>query len=109
MGESPQLGKKMIKPDPDLVSSLLNFSDEDTDSGDDHDQEPNNMKPSSSQCSQSGSDRRSSWRKQCKYLVLRKSLTIILIRLELCQHRVIVNLLAHTLKSVTWLTCAEIK
>ena len=66
MGESPLLGKKMIKPDPDLVSSLLNFSDEDTDSGDDQDQEPDTSHQSSSQCSQSGGDRRSSWRKQCK-------------------------------------------
>jgi len=65
VGASPQFGKKMIKPDPDLVSSLLNFSDDgDTDSGDDHDQEPDTKQPSS-QCSQSSGDRRSSWRKQC--------------------------------------------
>merc|ERR1719361_3231554 len=37
--ESPQLGKRKIQPDPDLMTSLLNFSDEDEDeeeeSGDD--------------------------------------------------------------------------
>ena len=69
--DSPLLGKKMIQPDPDLVSSLLNFSDEEeTDSGDDHDHNSANQR----QRVETGTsivdtgDRKSSWRKQREYL-----------------------------------------
>ena len=65
--QSPQLGRKMIKPDPDLVNSLLNFSDEESgDSGDDleHDQDDDNTEQS--QTILPGSSTKSSWRKQCK-------------------------------------------
>ena len=70
--DSPLLGKKMIKPDPALMSSLLNFSDEETDSGDDHDHQDTGeqrLRPETgpSPMVESG-DRKSSWRKQREYL-----------------------------------------
>lgn len=72
---SPLLGQKtVIQPDPDLVSSLLNFSDaEDTeeDSGDDHDhdQEESRLETEPEQedaASPQPEDEKSSWRKQRK-------------------------------------------
>ena len=72
---SPLVGQKtVIQPDPDLVSSLLNFSDaEDTeeDSGDDHDhdQEESRLETEPEQedaASPQPEDEKSSWRKQRK-------------------------------------------
>ena len=70
---SPLLGQKtVIQPDPELVSSLLNFSDaEDTeeDSGDDHDQEESRLETAPEQedaASPQPEDEKSSWRKQRK-------------------------------------------
>ena len=68
---SPLLGQKtVIQPDPELVSSLLNFSDaEDTDSGDDqdHDQEESRLEPEQEDAaSPQPEDEKSSWRKQRK-------------------------------------------
>ena len=69
--DSPLLGKKMIKPDPALMSSLLNFSDEETDSGDDHDHQDGEQRlraeTGPSPVVEDG-DRKSSWRKQREYL-----------------------------------------
>ena len=71
--DSPLLGKKMIKPDPALMSSLLNFSDEETDSGDDHDHQDTGDQRLRSETSGTSpmvenGDRKSSWRKQREYL-----------------------------------------
>ena len=70
--DSPLLGKKMIKPDPALMSSLLNFSDEETDSGDDHDHQDTGEQRLRSETGTSpmveSGDRKSSWRKQREYL-----------------------------------------
>ena len=68
--DSPLLGKKMIKPDPDLMSSLLNFSDEEDsgDSGDDHDPHQEDHQRLRSETSAENGDRKSSWRKQREYL-----------------------------------------
>ena len=70
---SPLVGQKtVIQPDPELVSSLLNFSDaEDTDSGDDHDhdQEESRLETEPEQedaASPQPEDEKSSWRKQRK-------------------------------------------
>ena len=86
--DSPLLGKKMIKPDPDLMSSLLNFSDEETDSGDDHDHQDGEQRLRSETGSSTiveNGDRKSSWRKQREYRsdsTMRREMGRVLVRNE---------------------------
>lgn len=55
---SPLPNKRVIRPDPDLVSSLLNFSDDDESGDDEADNASNEDK---------NADIRKNWHKQCKY------------------------------------------
>ena len=68
--DSPHMGMRKIQPDPDLMSSLLNFSDEEDEeeeeeSGDDREEEKVEKTFETDKTGESG-ERRSSWRKQCK-------------------------------------------
>ena len=58
----------MIRPDPDLVSSLLNFSDDDESGDDEADIVSNDDK---------NADIRKNWHKQCKFELHFKSKRII--------------------------------
>ena len=71
--ESPQLGKRKIQPDPDLMTSLLNFSDEDEDEEEqdyekDEDEESIDYQESGEiEKTVEREERRSPcWRRQCK-------------------------------------------
>ena len=57
-GDSPLPNKRVIRPDPDLVSSLLNFSDDDESADDEADVVDNEDKNPDA--------RKNSWHKQCK-------------------------------------------
>ena len=72
---SPRLGKTVIKPDADLMTSLLNFSDEDEDEEDEEDEDEEEEEEEETveetviveECrGEEGGDRKNSWRKQCK-------------------------------------------
>ena len=72
--ESPQLGKRKIQPDPDLMTSLLNFSDEDEDEEEqdyeeDEDEESIDYQESGEiEKTVEREERRSPcWRRQCKF------------------------------------------
>ena len=73
---SPSLGKTVIQPDADLMTSLLNFSDEDEEEeegeGEEEEEEEREEELETQEeteiveeCREEG-DRKSSWRKQCK-------------------------------------------
>ena len=68
---SPRLGKTVIQPDADLMTSLLNFSDEEEEEGEEEEEEREEEPEAQEkteiveECREEG-DRKSSWRKQCK-------------------------------------------
>ena len=72
---SPSLGKTVIQPDADLMTSLLNFSDEEEEEGEEGEEEEEEETGEEvetpeeteivEECGEDG-DRKSSWRKQCK-------------------------------------------
>ena len=68
---SPSLGKTVIQPDADLMTSLLNFSDEEEEEGEEEEEEREEELEAQEEteiveeCREEG-DRKSSWRKQCK-------------------------------------------
>ena len=62
---SPLPNKRMIRPDPDLMSSLLNFS-EDDESGED-DEADNPSTTTSDDCKVVSDSTRKNWHKQCEY------------------------------------------
>ena len=71
---SPSLGKTVIQPDADLMTSLLNFSDEEEEEGEEEEEEGEEREEELEtldeteiveECREEG-DRKSSWRKQCK-------------------------------------------
>ena len=69
---SPSLGKTVIQPDPDLMTSLLNFSDEEEEEEEEEDEERGDEDLESVDKTEMvekwrGEDRKSSWRKQCKW------------------------------------------
>ena len=69
--DSPHMGMRKIQPDPDLMSSLLNFSDEDEEdeeeeSGDSREEDMVVKTIETDKTGESG-ERRGSWRKQCKF------------------------------------------
>ena len=69
---SPSLGKTVIQPDADLMTSLLNFSDEEEEEEGEEEEEEREVELETQEeteiveeCREEG-DRKSSWRKQCK-------------------------------------------
>ena len=69
---SPSLGKTVIQPDADLMTSLLNFSDEEEEEEGEEEEEERVEELETleeteivEECREEG-DRKSSWRKQCK-------------------------------------------
>ena len=68
---SPRLGKTVIKPDADLMTSLLNFSDEDEEEEEEEEErrdDPETVEEpvKVEDCRGGEGDRKNSWRKQCK-------------------------------------------
>ena len=68
---SPSLGKRVIQPDPDLMTSLLNFSDEEEEEEEEDEErgEENLETVAETEMVEDWRDgeRKSSWRKQCKW------------------------------------------
>ena len=67
---SPSLGKTVIQPDPDLMTSLLNFSDEDEEEEEEEEERGEELETVEEtemveEC-RDGGDRKSCWRKQCE-------------------------------------------
>ena len=68
---SPSLGKTVIQPDPDLMTSLLNFSDEDEEEEEEEEERGEELETVEEtemveEC-RDGGDRKSCWRKQCEW------------------------------------------